>query len=168
MRTLVIMRHAKAESSAPTDYERQLTERGHADAVAAGEWLAEQGLVPDFALVSAADRTTQTWEDVAVAAGWDLTLAEYDQGLYAAGTSTALDLIREIEDGHSTVVVIGHNPTMFSLAQLLDDGEGDDAAGNDLALGFPTAAVAVLTYDGDWSQLDEAEASVTAFHVARA
>ncbi|WP_328530238.1 histidine phosphatase family protein [Nocardioides sp. NBC_00368] len=168
MRTLVIMRHAKAESSAPTDYERQLTERGHADAVVAGEWLAEQGVDPDYVLVSAADRTTQTWEDVAVGASWDLTLAEYDQGLYAAGTSTALDLIREVDDGHSTVVVIGHNPTMFSLVQLLDDGEGDDEAGNELALGFPTAAVAVLTYDGDWSELDEAEASVTAFHVARA
>ncbi|TQL68189.1 phosphohistidine phosphatase [Nocardioides albertanoniae] len=168
MRTLVIMRHAKAESSAPSDQERQLTESGHADAVAAGEWLAEQGVQPDYVLVSAADRTTQTWEDVAVAAEWDLTLAEYDEGLYAAGPSTALDLVRGIDDGHSTVVVIGHNPTMFSLVQLLDDGEGDVQAGNDLALGYPTAAVTVLSYDGLWSDLDEAEASVTAFHVARA
>jgi phosphohistidine phosphatase len=168
MRTLVIMRHAKAESSAPTDYERQLTERGHADAEAAGAWLAEQGVVPDYVLVSAADRTTQTWEDVAIGASWDLTLAEYDQGMYAAGTATALDLVREIDEGHSTVVVIGHNPTMSSIVQFLDDGEGDDEAGNQLTLGFPTAAVAVLSYDGDWSELDEAEASVTAFHVARA
>ncbi|GGR67541.1 phosphohistidine phosphatase [Nocardioides luteus] len=167
MRTLVIMRHAKAESSAPTDYERQLTERGHADATAAGEWLAEQGVVPDYVLVSAADRTTQTWEDVALGASWDLTLAEYDRGLYAASASTALDILRGVDDGLSTVLVIGHNPTMSSLVQLLDDGEGDDEASNELALGYPPAAVAVLSYDGDWSELDEAEASVTAFHIPR-
>ena len=37
-----------------------------------------------------------------------------------------------------------------------------------LALGYPTAAVTVLSYDGAWADLDEADASVTAFHVARA
>ena len=168
MRTLVIMRHAKAESSAPSDQERQLTASGHADAAAAGQWLAERGVSPDYVLVSAADRTTQTWEDVAIAADWDLTLAEHDEGLYAAGPATALDLVRGVDDGHSTVMVIGHNPTMFSLVQLLDDGDGDVEAGNQLALGYPTAAVTVLSYDGAWADLDEADASVTAFHVARA
>lgn len=167
MRTLVIMRHAQAESSAPTDYSRQLTESGHAAATEAGEWLAKEGIDPDYVLVSAADRTTQTWEDVAAGAGWDLTLAEYDEGLYAASTEAALDLVRETDDGVSTLVVIGHNPTMYSLVQLLDDGSGDDAAGNELVVGYPTAAVAVLSYDGDWTDLDEAEASVQAFHVGQ-
>ena len=39
---------------------------------------------------------------------------------------------------------------MASLAALLDDGEGDEEAGNELALGFPTSALAVFAYDGDW------------------
>ena len=51
MRTLVIMRHAKAEASAPSDFERRLTERGHADAVEAGSWLAERVAAPDDALL---------------------------------------------------------------------------------------------------------------------
>jgi len=167
MRTLVIMRHAKAESSAPTDVERQLTDRGHLDATEAGAWLATQGVEPDYVLVSAAARTTQTWEDVAVGASWDLTLAEFDEGLYAASTDTALDLIRATDDGISTLVVIGHNPTVSYLVQLLDDGSGDEEAGNQLALGYPTAAVTILAYDGAWAELDEAEAAVVAFHVGR-
>ena len=167
MRTLVIMRHAKAEASAPTDFERQLTDRGHADARAAGEWLATQGIEPDYVLVSAAARTVQTWEDVAVGSGWDLTLAEYDEGLYSASTDVALDLVRATDDGIETLVVIGHNPTVAYLVSLLDDGSGDEEAGNALALGYPTAAVTVLSYDGDWADLDEAEASVAAFHVGR-
>lgn len=167
MRTLVIMRHAKAEASAPTDLERQLTDRGHLDATEAGAWLAGQGIEPDYVLVSAAMRTTQTWEDVASGASWDVTLAEYDEAVYAASTDAALDLIRETDDGISTLVVIGHNPTVAYLVQLLDDGSGDEEAGNELAQGFPTAAVAVMSYDGDWAELDEAEASMIAFHVGR-
>ncbi|MFT4081824.1 MAG: histidine phosphatase family protein [Nocardioides sp.] len=165
MRTLVIMRHAKAEASAPSDFDRQLTDRGHADAHEAGSWLA--GVEPDYALVSAAVRTVQTWEDVAVGAGWDLGLAEYDDGLYVASTEAALDQIRTTDPGVGVLVVIGHNPTVANLVALLDDGAGEEEAGNDLAAGFPTSAVAVFAYDGEWADLDEAAASVIRFHVGR-
>ena len=76
--------------------------------------------------------------------------------------------MREVEKGITSVMVVGHNPTMASLAAILDDGEGDEEAGNEMALGFPTSAVAVFEYDGDWDDLDEASASVVAFHVGRA
>jgi phosphohistidine phosphatase len=56
---------------------------------------------------------------------------------------------------------------MASLATLLDDGEGDDEAGNEVAVGFPASALAVFSFDGDWADLDEASASVVAFHVGR-
>lgn len=164
MRTLVIMRHAKAEASAPTDFERQLTDRGHAEATEAGRWLAERGVEPDLALVSAAARTQQTWEDVAIAADWDLDVASVEEPLYAASTEAALDLLREVSDDIGTLMLIGHNPTVAYLVQLLDDGNGDEEAGNRMALGYPTAAVAVMSYDGDWAHLEEASASVQAFH----
>lgn len=168
MRTLVIMRHAKAEASAPTDHDRELSERGHADASDAGRWLAEQGFTPEYALVSAAARTTETWEDVATAGGWDLSVAEYDEGLYTASTDAALDLIREIDDGISSLIVIGHNPTISYLVQLLDDGDGDEEAGNQIAIGgHPTAGAAIFAYDGEWAGLEEGAATLRAFHVGR-
>ena len=120
MKQLVIMRHAKAEASAPSDFERRLTERGHADAVEAGSWLAERVAAPDDALVSGAARTSETWEDVANGAGWDLDLVQYVDALYAAGTDAALDLIRDTSETTQTLVVIGHKPTVGMLAQLLD------------------------------------------------
>ena len=160
------MRHAKAEQSGPSDYERQLSDRGTVDATRAGQWLAARGVEPDQALVSAAVRTQQTWEAVADGAGWDLE-GTLEEALYEAGNESALDLIRETEKHVRTLVVVGHNPTMGSLAQLLDDGEGDDDAGNEMALGFPTCALAVFRYDGEWAELDEASASVLAFHVGR-
>ena len=160
------MRHAKAEQSGPTDYERELSDRGVVDATEAGQWLANRGVEPDQALVSAAVRTEQTWEAVDQGGGWDLE-ATLDEALYEAGTEAALDLVRDTDDHVRTLVVVGHNPTMASLAALLDDGAGDDEAGNEMALGFPTSALVVFSYDGDWSDLDEASASVVAFHVGR-
>jgi len=160
------MRHAKAEQSGPSDFERELSDRGVADATEAGRWLASRGVEPDQALVSAAVRTQQTWEAVNEGGGWDLE-GTFEDALYEAGTESALDLVRETDPGISTLVVVGHNPTMASLATLLDDGEGDDEAGNEVATGFPTSAMAVLEYDGDWADLDEASASVVAYHVGR-
>jgi phosphohistidine phosphatase len=165
-RTLVVVRHSKAEQAGPTDLERELTPRGRRDAVAAGSWLSSLGVVPETALVSAATRTRQTWAAAAEGAGWELE-PTFDQGLYAAGPDTVLDLLRTLDDGCTTAVVIGHNPTMAVLAQLLDDGEGDTESGTAMALGFPTSAVAVFAYDGEWVDLAPGSARVAAFHVAR-
>ncbi len=167
-RTLVVMRHAKAETDGPTDAERRLAGRGEAEARAAGVWLAARGLQPESALVSAAVRTRQTWDAVAEGAGWDADLATYDESLYAAGPESALDLVRQVEDDVRTLVVIGHNPTMATLAQLLDDGEGDPEASAAMLGGYPTSAMTVLEVDGPWSDLDEAGGRVVAFHVGRA
>jgi phosphohistidine phosphatase len=167
VRTIVVMRHAKAEQTGATDFERHLSERGHADAAEAGRWLAARGVEPELALVSAAVRTQETWDSLVEGAGWDLD-PELDEGLYSAGTQVALDLLRAVDDGITSVVMVGHNPTTASLAAILDDGEGDEEAGNELALGYPTSAVTVFEYDGKWSELDEASASVVAFHVGRA
>jgi phosphohistidine phosphatase len=166
VKTLVVIRHAKAEQSGPSDFDRQLTDRGTVDATEAGQWLATRGVEPDQALVSAAVRAQQTWEAVNEGGGWDLE-GTPDEALYDAGTETALDLIRETDDVIRTLVVVGHNPTVASLATLLDDGEGDEEASNEVTLGFPTSALAVFSYDGDWSDLDEASASVVAYHVGR-
>jgi phosphohistidine phosphatase len=165
-RTLVVMRHSKAEQSGPSDFERELSDRGLVDAAEAGQWLAGRGIDPDQALVSASVRTQQTWEAVAEGAGWDLE-GTFEQTLYEAGPESALDVIRAVDEAIRTLVVVGHNPTMASLATLLDDGEGDEEAGNEIAVAFPTSALAVFEYDGDWADLDEASASVVAYHAGR-
>jgi len=165
-RRIVVMRHAKAEQVAARDAERALLEPGREDAAEAGSWLAGQGIRPDHALVSAAARTRQTWEALAGAAGWELEAA-FDQGLYTAGPETALDLIRLTPAEAGTLVVVGHNPTIAYLAQLLDDGDGDVAASNEMAMGYPTSAVTVMEYDGAWADLGAGTARVLAFHVGR-
>ena len=161
-----MVRHAKAEQSGETDHARRLIDRGRSDAEAAGRWLAVKGVVADHALVSAAPRARETWEALAAGAGWSVE-PNLDEGLYTAGTDTALDLLRGSPADAGVLVVVGHNPTMAHLAQLLDDGEGDPEASTAMASGFPTSAVAVFEYDGAWADLELTSARLVSFHVGR-
>jgi phosphohistidine phosphatase len=166
-RQLVVMRHAKAEPHSASDRERELAQRGYDDAVEAGAWLADRGFAPDAALVSSARRTTTTWLAVAEGGSFEAA-ATYSDGLYIAGPEAALDLVRETPSGVTSLIVVGHNPTMAYLAQLLDDGTGDPDAGNRMAVGFPTAALARFEVTGTWRRLDLASARLVGFHVGRA
>lgn len=164
-RTLVIMRHGKAEQSATKrDADRALEERGHRDAHAGGLWLAQQGIHPDLVLVSPALRTRITWHEVAVAfadAGAPVTPAvTYEAGLYDGGISGALDILRAVRPEAKTVLLIGHNPTVSALSQRLDDVRARPAGG------LRTSGIAVHAVDADWAQL--AAAPLTDEHTPRA
>ncbi|NYG55932.1 SixA phosphatase family protein [Nocardioides perillae] len=170
-RLLVLVRHAQAETFAVTDHARALTARGRADASAAGRWLndllrARGHEGPDAAVVSDAVRARETWEAVADAGGWEL-VAQPDRAAYEAAPESLLDLVRLVDAEARCVVVVGHNPTVGVLTQLLDDGSGDPRAIAATAGGHPTAGVAVLEVPGAWGDLDDAGAVLTGFHVGR-
>lgn len=165
-RLIALMRHTKAEQHGPSDFDRPLADRGHRDAAAAGAWLSGEGFEPDHAIVSAALRTRETWSSLAAAADWDLD-PELDRGFYAAGPDTALDLVRLVDDDVRRLLLVGHNPTVAVLAQLLDDGEGDADLADEMLAGYPTGAVAVFEYDGSWADLAEGTARLVGFHVGR-
>ena len=163
---LVIVRHSKAEQIAASDAERRLTDRGRGDAAAAGAWLADQCPPPDRALVSGAARTRETWELLAKAAGWQVE-TEHDDALYGADEDTVLDILRDLDEKVGSVVLVGHNPTVGMLAQLLDDGDGEPEAVDRLMLGYPTSAVTVFDVPLPWARLGPGSATLTAFEVGR-
>lgn len=161
----MIIRHAKAEPYAASDVERVLAERGRAEGRLLGEWLAGEGIAPDVAFVSYAARTRETWDVVSAGAGWTLEPA-YDAQLYGTDEDGVLDLLRTAPEDSATAVVVGHNPTMAVLVQLLDDGEGAASGAVDLG-SFPTSTAAVLEVDGSWADLAPMGGRLTGFHVAR-
>ena len=165
-RVLVIMRHGKAEAFAEGDHKRRLTERGRREATAAGQWLADQGIVPTEAFVSSATRTRETWEHL-VAGNGTPAEARVEDAVYSADTDSALEVLREARGEAEVVLYVGHNPTAASLAHLLDDGDPEPAAFRAMSAGFPTAAIAVLEISVPWAELDAATGHLVAFHVGQ-
>jgi phosphohistidine phosphatase len=157
--TLVLLRHAKAANpEGRPDLDRPLTQRGHADAAAAGAWLEQRGYTPDVVICSPARRTRQTWHGVALAlpAGAQVS---YPDEAYTADARELLELVRAA-GGAATVLLIGHNPAMSALSCLLDpDGADPD--------GLRTCGLAVHESTQPWSRWRGEDAAVTAAHTAR-
>jgi phosphohistidine phosphatase len=161
-RTLVLLRHAKAEGSVGVpDEQRPLTARGHADAAAAGAWLARRRLRPDLVLCSPAKRTRQTWHGVSVAlAGDPAPAVRYEPDLYEGGPEALLTLVREVSDDVGVVLLIGHNPSVSMLSSLLDPQAQADSDG------LRTSGLAVHRAVG-WADLGRGEAALATMHTAR-
>jgi phosphohistidine phosphatase len=166
-KVLILFRHAKAEHTpGKADHDRELTNRGRRDAAAAGRWLHDNGLGPELVLCSPATRTRQTWE-AAVAGGACGEAVEYDRRIYDGGADGVLDAVRESGGEAQVLLVVGHNPTMATLASGLSEGDGSSAAHECLAAGFPTSAVAVLRYAGPWRDLAFGGAALERCHLSR-
>jgi phosphohistidine phosphatase len=170
-RTLVLLRHAKAETPGETpDFDRKLTTVGEADADAAGAWLADEGLRPGLVLCSPAARTRQTWHGAAVA----LTQADdsdkaapevhYEPGLYDGGRTEVIDLLRGVSDDIKVVLVVGHNPTMSDVSILL---RPYDAATEGTHEGLKTAGLAVHRLEGSWADVEPGSMQLLELHTAR-
>jgi phosphohistidine phosphatase len=161
-RTLVLLRHAKAEQPVGTDdIDRPLTARGHADAAAAGAWLVRHALRPAEVICSPAKRTRQTWHGVALALGGSGPHVRYEPMMYGGTARDLLDLIRGAAESADTVLVIGHNPTISELSGLLDPSASGDSDG------LRTSGLAVHRFDGDWADVELGKAALADMHTAR-
>ncbi len=120
MKTLLLMRHAKSswkEKDIP-DHERPLNKRGRHDAPLMGELLIDRELVPQYILSSSALRARQTAEGLAKEAGFQGEINFQDR-LYMAEAEEYLNVLRELPDNLERVMVVGHNPGLETLLQLL-------------------------------------------------
>jgi len=120
MKTLFLLRHAAAENAATglSDHDRALNGRGRQEAQTVGTFLKKQNLTFDFVLCSTARRARDTADLVLSAA--ELTVSvRYDRRIYEASPLLILEVISEIGAEASAVLLVGHNPGMAELLQLL-------------------------------------------------
>lgn len=162
-RSLILVRHAKAEPFAATDHARELTERGRRDAEAAAGFLRAQAVVPNHVVVSPAVRTRQTWEVMEAVLGSGATVV-LDESVYSGSPEVVLESLRCVPEETAVLVFVGHQPTIGYLAHMLEDGAGDPEALHQLLHGFPTSAAAVLEVDLPWEELAAETARLVAFH----
>ena len=158
MRRLMLLRHAKTETDAPSgrDQDRRLDDRGHRDAAQLGDWIATHPPFPDTVLVSHAVRARQTW-DIA----WEAmkerapkTQVELVPELYGADATQLLLAIRMASaTDPKRLMLVGHNPGMHELALALT-GSGEKAARQALADNLPTSGLALFEFAiDDWNDV---------------
>lgn len=148
MDRLILLRHAKAESDAPSgdDFDRPLAARGRREARDMGAQIAALGFRPDVVLVSPSLRTRETWELAEQALGGGEV--RFEQGLYNAEAGAIWRLAEAAGEGRGTVMVVAHNPGLQELAvRLLAEGASPASMLARASRDFPPAAVAVFDID---------------------
>ena len=150
MKQLLLIRHAKSSWNQPElpDFERPLNKRGKKSAVRMGQLLFSENMIPDMILSSTARRAVQTTEILAEISGFDGEII-YNHNLYQGWPDDYFRALGNISDQANSVAVIGHNPAIEELLNLLTDENPR----------MPTAALAYLKVPiTNWKQLtDETE-----------
>jgi phosphohistidine phosphatase len=120
MKTLYLLRHAKSSWKDDTlhDIERPLKKRGQKAAETIGGFLKKEKIVPDLILSSTAVRARQTTDAVVEAAKLETNM-RFDERIYEAGPRQLLEVVRKIEKGKKSVLLVGHNPGLEEFLELL-------------------------------------------------
>lgn len=117
MKTLIILRHGKAELYAfdLDDYDRGLISRGIKNSKEMGKYILKKEGKPDYVLSSAAKRTYQT----AVLAAESLNFPEdeiiTDENLYLVSERKLLKALSSIPENIDYCLLVGHNPGLTEL-----------------------------------------------------
>lgn len=145
MKALFILRHAKSswKDSSLADFDRPLNARGRKAASLIGQFIGRQGIEPDVVLSSPAVRARETIEIVRDSAALRVDIG-YDERVYEASAASLLEVISRIEDKNDTALLVGHNPGMGDLVQVLT-GRAEH---------MPAAALAKVTLEArKWSEV---------------
>jgi len=145
MRRLILLRHSKAvPHTGRDDFGRALTGGGREDADRTGQFLARKNLIPDLVVYSSAERTRQTAKIVGESWGRHVNSVAED-ALYEATRDTIFARIQNLPDEASAVMIVGHNPGIAEIANLLAGGGADDDRLR-MAAKFPTSGFAVIDF----------------------
>jgi phosphohistidine phosphatase len=153
VRFLTIVRHAKAEKDSEdgSDFSRALNGRGRRQCEALREWASDDEELGQFgptaALVSAAARTAETFrlafEGTSFVSEVHHSALIYNGRRRVTAEDVLIDLAA-IDPVTTSLLVIGHNPTVLELLQTLASDLPDEFAHE-----YPLAGAYVLALRDD-------------------
>jgi phosphohistidine phosphatase len=108
-------------------------------------------------ICSPSRRTRETMDGISDALGHIPVM--FEESVYEAGVGQLLDVLRAVDEKFQSVVLIGHNPGVGDLVDMLVD---DPAASDEIGK-FPTGAIAALSTTARWSGLQRGAATLDNF-----
>lgn len=120
MKTLLLLRHAKSSwrDADSRDFDRPLNERGLKAAMLIGKFIQKRKIEPGLILSSPAKRARTTASLVKESGKLGAEL-RFDERIYEADSETLLKVISQIDEGVDAVLIVGHNPGLEQLLQVL-------------------------------------------------
>jgi phosphohistidine phosphatase len=149
MKKLYLFRHAKSSWDYPEldDFERPLNKRGRSDLPIIGNVLKQLDIKPDLILASPATRAAMTARHITEYLNTDIANLRFDVTIYEASASSLLKILQQIPNKFERVMLVGHNPALTSLANMLVNNQISN---------IPTAGCYAIEFNlSDWSQLKE-------------
>lgn len=121
MKTLHLIRHAKSDWSMTSqlDIQRPLNERGEQNCRLMAPYILEAGCCFDHVFCSPALRARSTIELIDKALETEQIAWQFDNALYTFEASDIMNWCRQLDDSMGAVVIIGHNPALSELSNLL-------------------------------------------------
>jgi phosphohistidine phosphatase len=167
MLRLVLLRHSEAHPhAAGGDRERLLTANGRDMAVRMGQYCRAVPLVPDFAFVSPAQRTRETFDFFAreiSPSKIESKNISFDPALYNATSTTIKTLVMGAASEKKVILVVGHNPGIAEAAIALS-GSGDRAMLTEMRGHFPAPALAVIDFQIEtWAEMTSGKGQLQRF-----
>jgi phosphohistidine phosphatase len=143
MKTLYLLRHAKAEDAAENDFERRLSARGKTDAARMAGALKERGVRPGVVYCSSAPRARQTIEIMLPLMDVQMGKVCFDDALYLAAPDALAEFVVRIDDGYDSALICAHSPGLEDLAGFYLNHEAEK---------FPTCAFREIRFAaGCWA-----------------
>jgi phosphohistidine phosphatase len=147
MKTLLLLRHGKAEPHNDEDKSRNLTDRGVRDARQMGEVIGKNFEIIDTVISSDAERAAQTARLAAESAGYKGAI-DFQSRIYEASTDTLVDVVQDIDDKFETALLVGHNPGFEELFADLADISSFESH-------LPTCGLVQIELPGKWRDIEK-------------
>ncbi|SET25313.1 phosphohistidine phosphatase, SixA [Nitrosomonas marina] len=150
---LYLLRHAKSDwkKEAASDFERPLSKRGVADAPKMAAWLAKQANKPTAIVSSPALRAYQTALVFSRALDVQVKDINFDNRIYAASLETLMEIIRALPEQEKSVLLVGHNPGLDLLLQVLCKQAKPRTDGKLMT----TCAIAKIALESQWRDISD-------------
>ncbi len=117
-RRLYILRHAQSPMlPSGDDFNRPLSQKGCDDMADLAKTLREQDIAPSCVFCSPAKRTRQTL-DILLPDLPDPAIT-FPETLYNAPAGVLYELLKNTDDKHHSVLLLGHNPGMHQIVAFL-------------------------------------------------
>jgi len=122
MKRLILLRHAKSSWDNPglTDHDRPLAKRGILDAPKIGKFLESNNIIPELIICSTALRAKETLNLVYNEIKKNVKII-FNESIYNSNSNELVNLISGTDNDITKLMIIGHNPDLEYLVEILTD-----------------------------------------------